>query len=79
VLDYDAVFVPGGLGPIFDITGNPEVLGARHRPLMQMPHRRLSSPCAPAARRCHATGGGFGKSGSRLLVPAAAGAVTVRL
>lgn len=25
VLDYDAVFVPGGLGPMVDITGNPEV------------------------------------------------------
>ena len=25
VLDYDAVFFPGGLGPMVDITGNPEV------------------------------------------------------
>jgi len=25
VLDYDAVFFPGGLGPMADITGNPEV------------------------------------------------------
>jgi putative intracellular protease/amidase len=25
VLDYDAVFFPGGLGPMIDITGNPEV------------------------------------------------------
>ncbi|HVJ38147.1 MAG TPA: type 1 glutamine amidotransferase domain-containing protein [Stenotrophomonas sp.] len=25
VLDYDAVFVPGGLGPMVDITGNSEV------------------------------------------------------
>jgi putative intracellular protease/amidase len=25
VLDYDAVFVPGGLGPMVDITGNPEI------------------------------------------------------
>ena len=25
VLDYDAVFIPGGLGPMVDITGNPEV------------------------------------------------------
>lgn len=25
VVDYDAVFVPGGLGPMVDITGNPEV------------------------------------------------------
>ncbi|HEY9254976.1 MAG TPA: type 1 glutamine amidotransferase domain-containing protein [Stenotrophomonas sp.] len=25
VLDYDAVFVPGGLGPMVDITGNAEV------------------------------------------------------
>lgn len=25
VLDYDAIFVPGGLGPMVDITGNPEV------------------------------------------------------
>ncbi|RDH74692.1 type 1 glutamine amidotransferase domain-containing protein [Mycolicibacterium moriokaense] len=25
VLDYDALFVPGGLGPMVDITGNPEV------------------------------------------------------
>lgn len=25
VLDYDAVFVPGGLGPMVDITGNPQV------------------------------------------------------
>jgi putative intracellular protease/amidase len=25
VLDYDAVFFPGGLGPMLDITGNPEV------------------------------------------------------
>ncbi|WP_197680357.1 type 1 glutamine amidotransferase domain-containing protein [Mycolicibacterium rutilum] len=27
VLDYDAVFFPGGLGPMVDITGNPEVQG----------------------------------------------------
>jgi len=25
VLDYDAVFFPGGLGPMVDITGNPQV------------------------------------------------------
>ena len=25
VLDYDAVFFPGGLGPMVDITGNPDV------------------------------------------------------
>ena len=25
VLDYDAIFIPGGLGPMVDITGNPEV------------------------------------------------------
>lgn len=25
VLDYDAVFFPGGLGPMVDITGNPEI------------------------------------------------------
>jgi putative intracellular protease/amidase len=25
VLDYDAVFIPGGLGPMVDITGNPDV------------------------------------------------------
>lgn len=25
VLDYDAVFIPGGLGPMVDVTGNPEV------------------------------------------------------
>lgn len=25
VLDYDAVFFPGGLGPMLDITGNPQV------------------------------------------------------
>jgi putative intracellular protease/amidase len=28
VLDYDAVFIPGGLGPMVDITGNPEVQAA---------------------------------------------------
>lgn len=28
VLDYDAVFVPGGLGPMVDITGNPTVQDA---------------------------------------------------
>jgi putative intracellular protease/amidase len=28
VLDYDAVFFPGGLGPMVDITGNPEVQDA---------------------------------------------------
>lgn len=28
VLDYDAIFVPGGLGPMVDITGNPEVQSA---------------------------------------------------
>lgn len=25
VLDYDAIFIPGGLGPMVDITGDPEV------------------------------------------------------
>ncbi|WP_263999877.1 hypothetical protein [Mycobacterium yunnanensis] len=25
MLDYDAVFLCGGLGPMVDITGNPEV------------------------------------------------------
>jgi putative intracellular protease/amidase len=25
VLDYDAVFIPGGLGPMVDITGNPHI------------------------------------------------------
>ena len=25
VVDYDAIFIPGGLGPMVDITGNPEV------------------------------------------------------
>jgi putative intracellular protease/amidase len=28
VLDYDAIFIPGGLGPMVDITGNPEVQAA---------------------------------------------------
>jgi putative intracellular protease/amidase len=28
VLDYDAIFFPGGLGPMVDITGNPEVQAA---------------------------------------------------
>jgi putative intracellular protease/amidase len=28
VLDYDAIFIPGGLGPMVDITGNPEVQDA---------------------------------------------------
>lgn len=28
VLDYDAVFFPGGLGPMVDITGNPQVQSA---------------------------------------------------
>ncbi len=28
VLDYDAVFVPGGLGPMVDVTGNPDVQAA---------------------------------------------------
>lgn len=31
VLDYDAVFFPGGLGPMVDITGNPEVQAAVRR------------------------------------------------
>jgi putative intracellular protease/amidase len=31
VLDYDAVFFPGGLGPMVDITGNPEVQDAVRR------------------------------------------------
>jgi putative intracellular protease/amidase len=31
VLDYDAVFVPGGLGPMVDVTGNPEVQQALRR------------------------------------------------
>lgn len=31
VLDYDAVFVPGGLGPMVDITGNPDVQKALQR------------------------------------------------
>ncbi|MBS1692897.1 MAG: type 1 glutamine amidotransferase domain-containing protein [Actinobacteria bacterium] len=28
VLDYDAIFVPGGLGPMVDVTGNPDVQSA---------------------------------------------------
>ena len=28
VLDYDAIFFPGGLGPMVDVTGNPEVQDA---------------------------------------------------
>ena len=28
VLDYDAIFIPGGLGPMVDITGNPVVQDA---------------------------------------------------
>jgi putative intracellular protease/amidase len=31
VLDYDAIFFPGGLGPMVDITGNPEVQAAVRR------------------------------------------------
>lgn len=31
VLDYDAVFFPGGLGPMVDITGNPQVQAAVRR------------------------------------------------
>lgn len=31
VRDYDAVFFPGGLGPMVDITGNPEVQAAVRR------------------------------------------------
>ncbi len=31
VLDYDAVFIPGGLGPMVDITGNPQVQAAVRR------------------------------------------------
>ncbi len=31
VLDYDAVFVPGGLGPMVDITGNSQVQAAIKR------------------------------------------------
>lgn len=31
VLDYDAIFFPGGLGPMVDITGNPEVQQAVRR------------------------------------------------
>lgn len=31
VLDYDAVFFPGGLGPMVDITGNPAVQAAVRR------------------------------------------------
>lgn len=31
VLDYDAVFVPGGLGPMVDVTGNAEVQQALRR------------------------------------------------
>jgi putative intracellular protease/amidase len=31
VLDYDAVFFPGGLGPMVDITGNPDVQAAVRR------------------------------------------------
>lgn len=31
VLDYHAVFIPGGLGPMVDITGNPEVQGLVRR------------------------------------------------
>ena len=28
VLDYDAIFFPGGLGPMVDVTGNPDVQAA---------------------------------------------------
>lgn len=31
VLDYDAIFFPGGLGPMVDITGNPQVQAAVRR------------------------------------------------
>lgn len=31
VLDYDAIFIPGGLGPMVDITGNPTVQRAVSR------------------------------------------------
>ena len=31
VLDYDAIFIPGGLGPMVDITGNPDVQSAVQR------------------------------------------------
>jgi putative intracellular protease/amidase len=31
VLDYDAIFFPGGLGPMVDITGNPAVQAAVRR------------------------------------------------
>lgn len=31
VLDYDAIFFPGGLGPMVDITGNPDVQAAVRR------------------------------------------------
>lgn len=30
-LDYDAIFIPGGLGPMVDITGNPQVQQAVQR------------------------------------------------
>lgn len=44
VLDYDAVFVPGGLGPMVDITGNREV---------QAVIRRAWDAGMPVAAVCH--------------------------
>ena len=58
MLDYDAIFIPGGLGPMVDITGNPEVQATVTRQHAQGNDRGVGvrfdfrDPAAVAEQRC---------------------------